>query len=170
MTFEERKRIASELVVGFLSDYSPPRGLDASQQASRIAHAADAFARRMPTDGDYSEKVDSVLTKIRDTHLSNSWPAQAAFVMAMPKGEFRGAAPQTFSSDDPDRIPRMMSQGLKVPEFEVWKNQQVSRDVLDRYRIASVENWNDVYGREAEDMLAEKYGGVVRGYFQVAAE
>lgn len=170
MTFEERKKVASSLVVEFLHDYTPPRGMDDRQLASRITHAADAFARRLPTDGDFSEKVESVLAKIRDTHMSNTWPAQAVFIMAMPKGEFRGAAPKTYRSEDSDRTPRMMSQGLAVPEREIWKNQNVSRDVLERYRHKSVDNWRDTYGRLAEDMLAEKYGGVVRSYFLEAAE
>jgi len=166
MTFEERKAQATKLVVEFLGDYSPPRGLDDSQQASRIAHAADAFARRMPSDGNFEEKVDAVLTKIRDTHLSNSWPAQAAFVMAMPQIEWRGAAPKTYQADNAERIPRLMGQGISVPEYEVWKSQDVSREIIDRYRYASIDNWREVYRDEAEAMMAEKYGGIVRQYFE----
>ena len=169
MNFDERKRVASECLADFLADYAPPRGLDPAQLAKRITHTADAFARRMPTDGDYREKVNAVLMRIRDTHESNSWPPQAAFVMAMPKLEIKGVAPRTYQADD-DRIPRLMSQGLPVPETQVWKNQDVSREVLDRYRFASVQGWLDVYRHEAKELMAARYGGVVLSYFMEAAE
>jgi hypothetical protein len=170
MTYEERKREASRLLVDFLGDYATPRGLDDGQQAGRISNVADAFARRMPTDGNYAEKVEKVLMKIRDTHLSNSWPPQAAFVMAMPTMEYRGVAPKTYKTDDADRIPRMMAQGLAVPESEVWKNVNVSRDVLDKYRNASVQNWLGLYGPETAHYMREKYGAVVNQFFKEAAQ
>ena len=170
MTFEERKAEAKELVVAFLGDYSPPRGLDASQQANRISHAADAFARRMPVGEGFAEKVEAVLVKIRDTHLSNSWPAQAAFVMAMPQTEFRRAAPKPFHPEGSDRNARLLSQGVAVAEVDVWRNQDVSAEVIDRYRYESVRNWQSIYRGEAQEMMARKYGGLVARYFMEAAE
>ena len=165
MNFDERKQIATELVVDFLGDFSPPRGLDDSQMAKRIVKVADAFARRMPTDGDYREKVGKVLTRVSDTHLSNSWPAQAAFVMAMPEMEYRGAAPRTFQADKDSSVPRLMSQGLPVAESEVWKNHDVSREVIDRYRFAAVQKWLEVHKTDAQRFMMAKYGAIVCPYF-----
>lgn len=166
MTFEERKRIATEHVANFLSEFSPPRGLDPAQLANRISHVADAFARRMPVGNDYEEKIEQALIRIRDTHESNSWPTQAAFIMAMPKGDFpRGPKPESFRADD-DLIARQMAQGLAVPETQIWKSHDVSGEVVDRYRFACVDNWRAAYGGEADALLLKKYGAGVTRYLE----
>lgn len=169
MNFEERKQIASKLVVEFLDDFTAPRGLDEAKLAKRISSVADAFARRMPTGAGYEEKIERVLTNIRDTHLSNSWPPQAAFVMAMPQGERRKLAPQTYEASD-DSIPKKMQSGQAVPEHEVWKNHSVEIEVLERYRFASVDRWREVHRTDAERLMKQKYGPIVCQYFLEAAE
>lgn len=165
MNFEQRKQTATELVVGFLGDFSPPRGLTDAQMASRISHVADAFARRMPADDKYQERIDQVFSRIRDTHVSNTWPTQAVFVMAMPQSEYRKGAPASFKPKDKQHIADQMAQGLAVPENEIWKNLNVSREVSDRYRMAAVDGWREVYGVEAHQMMQEKYGPIVSQYF-----
>lgn len=174
MTFEERKRRAQSILVEFLSVFSPPRGLDDSQMATRISQIADAFARRMPTKGDYEASVHSVLTKIMDTHLSNTWPPQAAFVMAMPNrevSEFR--ATETYVSDNPiQRIENLMDAGEAVPETAIWgvMASQLPRKHLDRYRNASVLKWMDVYGSDAAAKMRAMYGASVDPYFPQAKD
>lgn len=170
MTYDQRKISAKKILVEFLDDYSAPRGLNDGQLANRITHAADAFARRMPTDGNFEEKVHAVLLKIRDTHLSNTWPPQGAFVMAMPQIEFRGVSPKTYEPDHTGHVARMMAQGLPVAESEVWKTHDVSRDVIDRYRSASVQKWADTHGQDAPHFMREKYGASVDLFFREAAE
>lgn len=165
MTFEERKRIAAELLVDFLGDFAAPRGLDDQQMARRITSTADAFARRMPIGDGYEEKIEMVLQKLRDTHQSNSWPPQAAFVEMMPRMETRGAAPATFRPDAGDWIAKRMSVGDPVPETQLWKNIDVDPETLDRYRFAAAENWRSVYGSDAEKMMVARYGSFVRRYF-----
>ena len=101
MTFEERKRIASQQVLAFLDGFTPPRGMTDKQLAKRIADTAEAFARRLPVGMSFAEKVGAVLTRLRDTHKSNSWPPQAAFVAEMPEQTTKARAkPQTCQIED----------------------------------------------------------------------
>lgn len=169
MTYEERKRIAQTILVEFLSVFVPPRGLDDSQMATRISQIADAFARRMPDKAEYETSIHAVLTKIMDTHLSNTWPPQAAFVMAMPNRElsqFRAA--ETYKTEDPvKRIEKLMDEGDAVPETAIWgvMSSQLPRGHLDRYRNASVLRWMDVYGSDAPQKMRAIYGDAVAAYF-----
>lgn len=174
MTFEERKRKAQVILVEFLSVFSPPRGLDDGQMATRISQIADAFARRMPTSGDYETSIHAVLTKIMDTHLSNTWPPQAAFVMAMPNRElsqFRSA--ETYTPDDPvKRVEKLMDRGEAVPETAIWgvMASQLPRRHIDRYRNASVLKWMEVYGTDAPHLMRARYGEAVNPYFPEAQD
>lgn len=176
MNFDQRKDRAKAAVVEFLSVLSPPRGLDDAQLATRIIQIADAFARRMPIEGDYDQSVATVLTRLMDTHQSNTWPPQAAFVMAMPNRELsKFSSQQTFEPKSPIELTKArMAAGEAVPETELWglAASQLPREHLDNYRNASVKNWIDTYGHKAEDAMFAKYGGVVMPYFprQTAAE
>lgn len=174
MTFEERKREATRILIEFLGGFVAPRGMDDSQLATRISLIADAFARRMPTKGDYEAAVQAVLTRVMDTHMSNTWPPQAAFVMAMPNrelSEFRAA--ETYAPADPvKRIQKLMDEGEAIPETAIWGNiaSQLHRGHLDRYRNASVLNWMDVYGPSAHELMRAKYGMCVDPYFPQAKD
>lgn len=172
MNFEDRKRKAQEILVEFLSIFSPPRGLDDSQMAARIAQISDAFARRMPEKGDFEKAVHAVLIKVMDTHFSNTWPAQAAFVLAMPQRElsqFRSA--ETYRPSNPvERMEGLMDAGEAIPETAVWgvMASQLPRRHLDRYRNASVLAWMDVYGPDAAQKMRAIYGASVDPYFPQA--
>lgn len=169
MTYEERKRKAQVILVEFLSVFVPPRGLDDGQMASRISQIADAFARRMPTSGEFDTAVHAVLTRVMDTHLSNTWPPQAAFVMAMPNRELsQFRSQETFEVKDPaERISAMMEMGEAIPESAVWGTLAGSlpHRHLDRYRNACVLDWMKVYGQDAAGLMRSKYGAVVDPYF-----
>lgn len=168
MTYEERKRKAQSILVTFLEVFTPPRGLDDGQLAARISQLADAFARRMPVEGDYEEAVHRVLTRLMDTHLSNTWPPQAAFVMAMPNQEVRKFATQTTFDMDPVKVAtRRMEAGDAVAETALWGSiaKDLPRKHLDRYRNASVLKWMEVYGQDAGRLMRAKYGAVVDSYF-----
>lgn len=179
MNFDERKRVSTEMVVDFLEAYTVPRGLSDDAQAKRINSVADAFARRMPTSGDYREQVEKVFDKIRDTHISNSWPAQAIFVMAMPAGDvitpkaaetFEPASPFAWAAD-------AMRKGDPVPERYVWgrPSQQmlsageIDRATMDLYRRSSIEHHRSVYRHEAEKIVAGKFGAVALPYLSAGA-
>lgn len=169
MDFNERKRQAQSMLIEFLSVFSAPRGLDESQMANRISQIADAFARRMAAKADFRTSVEAVLQKVMDTHLSNTWPSQAAFVMAMPSRELREFQTQeTFKPDDPIQhaIDRMES-GQHVPEPVIWgtMSSQLPHRHLDRYRNASVLNWMGIYGADAAMKMRAIYGAVVDPYF-----
>lgn len=176
MRFEQRKTRAKTLVMDFLEVLSPPRGLDEKQLATRIIQIADAFARRMPIEGDYDQAVASVLTRLMDTHQSNTWPPQAAFVMAMPNREVsKFSSQQTFEPKSPIELTKSrMEAGEPVSEADLWgvAASQLPREHVDNYRNASVKNWLDTYGHKAADAMFAKYGGVVMPYFprQTAAE
>lgn len=169
MKYEDRKRQAQTILIEFLSVFAPPRGLDDGQMASRISQIADAFARRMPTSGDFDTAVHAVLTRVMDTHLSNTWPPQAAFVMAMPSQElsqFRSA--QTYEPEDAARrIEQLMEKGDPIPESAIWGVMAgaLPHRHIDRYRNACVLNWMKVYGRDAAGLMRSKYGAVVDPYF-----
>jgi hypothetical protein len=169
MDFNERKRRAQKMLIDFLSVFSAPRGLDESQMANRITQIADAFARRMPTKSDYEESVQAVLRKVMDTHLSNTWPPQAAFVMAMPTRElsqFRSA--ETYEVKDPvERYSALMEKGEAIPESAVWGTLAGSlpHRHLDRYRNACVLEWMKIYGQDAASLMRSKYGAIVDPYF-----
>lgn len=169
MTFEERKRRAQVILIEFLSVFSPPRGLDDSQLANRISQMSDAFARRMPTKSEFETAVHQVLTKVMDTHQSNTWPPQAAFVLAMPTREVREFATQeTFEPKDPaEHAIDRMEAGEVVPEPVIWGNLSchLPHKHLDRYRNASVLRWMEIYGPSASEMMRSKYGAVVEPYF-----
>ena len=173
MTFEERKRQAQSMLIEFLTVFTPPRGLDDNQLARRISEVADAFARRMPLKGEYDTAVRAVLTRVMDTHLSNTWPPQAAFVMAMPNREqsqFRSQ--QTFEVRDPvERISNLMDQNEAIPESAIWGNMasNLPHRHLDRYRNACVLDWMKVYGQDAASLMRAKYGAVVDPYFPRSA-
>lgn len=172
MNIEDRKRIAKEELLQFLSIYSPPRGLGDDQLADRIAFTADAFARRMPTTGDFREQVQRVFSSIRDTHISNTWPAQAAFVMAMPQREVMGSAPETFMPNDADLWSRRMLEGNPVPEAAIWGvvASKLPHGKLDQYRTAAASAWVNVYGSDAHNKMRAKYGAVVDPYFSQATK
>lgn len=169
MTYEERKRKAQAILVEFLSVFVPPRGLDDSQMATRISQIADAFARRMPDKSDYETSVHGVLTRVMDTHLSNTWPPQAAFVMAMPNRELsQFRSQQTYEVKDPaERIASLMEKGDPIPESAVWGvlSGQLPHRHLDRYRNACVLEWMKVYGQDAPGLMRSKYGAIVDPYF-----
>lgn len=176
LNFQQRKDSAKTAVVAFLEVFSPPRGLDEKQLATRIIQIADAFARRMTTEGSYEEKVQAVLTRIMDTHQSNTWPPQAAFVMAMPNREqSQYAAAETFQpKSEVELITGRMEAGQPVPETAIWGNiaAQLPHRHLDTYRNASVKAWLDTYGHKAQDAMYSKYGASVAPYFpsQTVAE
>ena len=169
MTYEERKRKAQSILIEFLSVFSPPRGLDDGQMASRVSQIADAFARRMPTSGEFDTAVHAVLTKVMDTHLSNTWPPQAAFVLAMPARElsqFRSA--ETFEVKEPaERYSALMERGEAIPESAVWGTlaSSLPHRHLDRYRNACVLDWMKVYGQDAPNLMRAKFGAIVDPYF-----
>lgn len=165
MTFTDRKAQAEGMVLDFLSGYTPPRGLDESQLSQRVSFIADAFARRMPAGDSYMQKIEGVFSRVRDNHESNTWPAQAVFVAQMPAGEVRKGAPSSYSSDDSDRIPKLMAAGAPVPEYMIWQDVRANHEVLDRYRGASVDNWRATYRGEAHDMMVKRYGAMVGRYF-----
>ena len=169
MDFNERKRQAQKMLIDFLSVFSAPRGLDESQMANRITQIADAFARRMPTKSDYEASVQAVLRKVMDTHLSNTWPPQAAFVMAMPNRELREFQSQeTFKPKDAiEHATNRMEAGDHVSEAALWgvMASQLPQRHLDRYRNASVMNWMSVYGADAAMKMRAIYGAVVDPYF-----
>lgn len=178
MTFEERKRDAANYVSNFLSIYSTPRGLDHSQLATRIAAIAEAFARRMPTKGDYHEACERVLDSVRDSHLSNSWPSQAVFVMAMPQSEAMGPkAAETFRPDEWELHAQKMADGQPVPDRYVWghtsealvNKRLVTIECRDRYRKAVVKNFSKVHGNRTRDVMAKVYGPEVDMYFAEGA-
>lgn len=171
MNFEQRKSEAERLVADFLDDFVPPRGLDNEKLRARIAFIGDAFARKMPTKGDYAEAVNSVMLKIRDTHMSNTWPSQAVFVMAMPAGEVKEFAQlQEFKPDKKEMYERRMADGLGVPEGVIWgataSQLSVSRDVLDSYRKASAASWQNLHKQEAHRLMRDKYGPAVDQFFR----
>lgn len=169
MKFEERKRIAQSMLIEFLSSFSPPRALDDSQLASRISQLADAFGRRMPIDGDFAEAVQRVCQRVMDTHMSNTWPPQAAFVMAMPSRELsQFSSQETFTpKSEVDLITAKMATNEPVPEAALWGHisGRLPRDKLDAYRNASVKSWIDTLGHKAADAMRSKYGHIVAPYF-----
>ena len=169
LDFNQRKDIAKRMVVEFLEVFSPPRGLDEKQLATRIIQIADAFARRMPTDGSYDEKIASVLANLMDTHQSNTWPPQAAFVMAMPNREqSQFAAAETYQpKSEATLIEGRMELGEPVPETAIWGKMasDLPHRHLDKYRNASVKSWIDTYGHKAADAMFARYGAAVMPYF-----
>lgn len=169
MNFDQRKNEAKILVVDFLQVFSPPRGLDDGQLATRISQIADAFARRMPTTGEYRTAIEGVLTRIMDTHMSNTWPAQAAFVMAMPNRELsQYSSQETFTPKEPAELLRgRMEKNEAVPETALWGGMASSlpHKHLDNYRNASVARWIDTHGHKAADAMFSAYGAVVMPYF-----
>lgn len=169
MDFQTRKSLAREAVTLYLDQFTAPRGLDDQQQANRIASIADAFARKMPVKGDYIEAIKAVLVKVSDTHLSNTWPPQAAFVMAMPLGETMGrpAAESYRVGNRADHYGELMRDGETVPEPVIWGPlaSQLPKHELDRYRNASVMTWAETYGGAAGKMMANRYGSSVKAYF-----
>lgn len=169
MTYEQRQRAARAILIEFLQVFTPPRGLDDKQLATRISQTADAFARRMPMNGDFDKVVHSVLTRVMDTHMSNTWPPQAAFVMAMPNREqsqFRSQ--ETFQVKDPvERITSLMESGEAIPESAIWGTMAASlpHRHIDRYRNACVLRWMEIYGQDAASLMRAKYGAIVDPYF-----
>lgn len=179
MNFDQRTACAMELVIEFLDTLCPPRGLGADQQATRIAQISDAFARRMPTEGDFAEKTQGVLQRVRDTHLSNTWPAVAVFVMAMPEENKSVRAPSTFEGGDWKRAEadRMMA-GKPVAESFVFGIRSkwllddglVTPDVLQSYRFGVVQEFRETYGSQADQMLLARYGESVRPFLSKQME
>lgn len=174
MDFEQRKSEARSMLVDFFAGFSAPRGLDEDQQAARISGIADAFARRMPIEGDYREKVESVFAKVRDTHLSNSWPPQAVFVMAMPKSETMGRkAQETFVPDTMKALGRKVEFGDGIPDRFIWgpgysallDSGFVSIDQLEKYRIASIRSFKETYRHLGYEEMFKRFGHEVTPYF-----
>ena len=179
MDFESRKAEAKKMVVTFLEDFVEPRGLDAEALSRRITFIAEAFARRMPTTGVYRDLVMSVLERIRDTHESNTWPSQAAFVISMPADEtVRRKPAETYKPDFYDSMAKKISDNGLIPETFVWSVQvdnllrdgRMTSEQLTAYRIGSVLSWSEVYKTSALEKMVSKYGEIVRPYFKRASE
>lgn len=168
MNFEQRKNTARDLVVEFLNGFVPPRGMDDSQLAMRVSQIADAFARRMPDASNYGDLVQSVLDRILDTHMSNTWPAQGAFVMAMPNKELsKFSSPETYEPKDPHQVViDAMEASEPVAESALWGvfSGSLPRNQLERYRNASVSNWINMYGPDAPRLMRARYGEIVGAY------
>ena len=168
MKYTERKDRAKEMVVEFLDAYASPRGISDRGQAQVIENIADAFARRMPTSGDFADAVRAVFLRIRDTHLSSTWPTQAVFVMAMPQRETTGpTAQETWDVDEAKIYRERMLEGAPVPESWVWgiKSSYMPTQELDAYRETSVNNWLATYKTDAESLMIARWGGQVSQYF-----
>lgn len=174
MTFEQRRAKAREMLTDFLGVYTPPRGISDDGLANLINFISDAFARRMPTTGDYAEKIEGVFAKVRDTHQSNTWPTQAVFVSHMPNQEraMKGAQ-TTFKPDDVDEAyAKRMDEGGSVPESVIWgaasgrllNAGRIDRNTLDAYRKKSVWSHQDTYGPNGIEKLRERYGDRVEGF------
>lgn len=177
MTFEERVRLANVEAVLFLDQMVPPRGVSDEKLAGIIEGIADAFARKLPlsTREGFSEAMQKTFTAVKDNHKGYSWPSQADFVSAIPKGSSGKAAPATFEpTDHLERIGRLMAQGESVNEGYIWGRQSglltgngiVSRDVMDSYRMGSAMDFRDTYQSAGEAMMVAKYGEPARVYFQ----
>lgn len=175
MNFDQRKAEAAKMVSAFLMDFSTPRGMSVDQQSSRISGVADAFARRMPTKGDFSESCQAVLDKVRDTHMSNSWPAQAVFVIAMPQSEaMTPKAAETYRIDEWELAAKRMAAGEPVAEQYVWgaaSDGLVSKGLVtpesrDRYRIGAVAAATGAWSGDAQKIMVSKFGHVVSSYFE----
>lgn len=172
MDFNQRKAEAYRLVDAFLADYKPPRGIDDPSLASRVANIADAFARRMPTKGDYAEAVERVLMGLRDTHQSNTWPPQAAFVERMPASERKQyAALEQYETNKRDLLQSRMEAGDAVAEVDVWGvisgSLSLGAGVLEKYRKGSVAKHVSTYRGGAAEVMRKKYGPIVDLYFEV---
>lgn len=169
MEFAERLATARRMLVDYLDQFTPPRGLDDQQMANRISSVADAFARKMPTKGDFQDAVAQVLTKVSDTHLSNTWPPQAAFVLAMPAGDAIGrpAAESFIPADRGEWYSDLMRDGENVPEAVLWGPlaSKLPPKPLERYRSASVMAWVETYREDAQKMMTSRYGSTVLAYF-----
>lgn len=168
--FDERKRIAAELLMDFLDRFAAPRGMDDDAQAKRIEAIAESFARNMPTGADYAAQVEKVFSLVEDTHDGHSWPTQARFVSCMPRaGAQTGAkAAETFSPDDRAVwLKKRMDQSQPVPEPLLWGAgaANVGGALLERYRAASVLAWREAYKQEAYAMMLGRYGTEVELYF-----
>jgi hypothetical protein len=176
MNFDERKKIARELLTEFLGGFSAPRGLSDEGQAKTIYSISDAFARRMPISGqsEYEQAIIKVFEKVLDNHTTYAWPPQGIIVDAMPQAESKsfGAAPESFKGND-EMVAKAMNEGDGVPERAVWgslakrlvHSGAVSRDVMDKYRMGSVESFRGVYRDEAAKIMEAKHGFQVREYW-----
>jgi len=171
MNYDERVSTAKAHLIDFLDAYVPPRGLDEEGQVKRITQIAESFARNMPTDGDYSEKLQHCFTRVMDAYDGHQWPTQARFVTAMPAGSKAQTKPaaQTYQPDDYLRfIKRRMANSDAVPEPALWgpMSANLHGSLLERYRSAAVLAWRKVYGDDAYSMMCSRYGNVVEAYFR----
>lgn len=166
--FEDRKSKAREMLLDFLDQFTPPRGVDEDAQATRLNSIADAFARKMPVQGDYEEKVQGVFQSILDTYSSNTWPAQAVFVECMPKWENLGkSAPQSYRPDDKiEHYREKISRSDPLPETVIWGPMayRAGLEALRPYREASIAAWQKAYRDDAEMKMTSRYGHVVQDF------
>jgi hypothetical protein len=170
MTFDERKRIAAELLMDFLDRFAAPRGMDDDAQAKRIEAIAESFARNMPTGADYAAQVAKVFSLVEDTHDGHSWPTQARFVSCMPRAGAQTGAKvvETYRPDDyAVWLKKRMTESLGVPEPALWGpiSSSLGGSLLERYRSASVLAWRKAYKQEAYAMMLARYGTEVELYF-----
>lgn len=179
MKFEDRRAKAKLAVLDFLSSFSPPRGLSDDALKTSVSNIADAFARRLPvTDAaKFDENIAKTFTSIRDHHKGYAWPVQSEFVDAMPKSATTtGGRVETYKTDQKQAIAQRMNDRQPVPETWIWgalswplvAGGQVSREVMDSYRRASVMNFKEVYSHDAYGILQARYGDVVGPYFDAS--
>ncbi|MFG6599369.1 MULTISPECIES: hypothetical protein [unclassified Sulfitobacter] len=176
MNFDERRVKAKSALVGFLSSFVPPRGLDDDAMKAQVQNIAEAFARRLPvTDASqYESNIEKTFTAVLDSHKGYAWPVQSEFVDAMPRSaSVSGARVETYQADNKQQMARRMNSGQAVPESWVWgpsawslvSGGLVGREVMDSYRRSSVAKFLEVYSHDAYGMLQDKYGDLVGAYF-----
>jgi hypothetical protein len=176
MKFEERKSKSKSALIGFLSSFAPPRGLDDAAMKLQVDGIADAFARRLPvTDvAAFESNIEKTFTAVRDDHKGYAWPVQSEFVEAMPRSVSSGSSAKVeFKRDRHALIISRINAGDPLPENWIWSSfpmslvasGEVTRATLDNYRKGAVRSCQHTYGPEAYGIMQAKFGDIVAPYF-----
>lgn len=166
MTHNEKVKALIDRLSVFLRIYTPPRTMDAEEQAKAILGIAESIAKKIaPRDESaLHETIDRTLEAVADHHESYAWPPQASFVKhiaysAAPMAVAVHTAQETISI-----VAARMRAGDPVGDRFVFGagadevRDIVGADVVERYRKGVGIAFRRSYGERAPEMMRIKYG------------
>jgi hypothetical protein len=181
MNFQDRMKVCTAMLVEEgLQGFTPPRGMDPSEQEAVIRRIADAMNRKLPIgrEDTFRDNLRRVFQTVFDRHDSYAWPTQAEFVAALPSIAPTESTRATDEQRDYDReAAKLINDGRSVQEAAIWGLQAsrmigarlVTRDQIESYRKGSVHSFIEIYRQDAQRMMEDRYGEAVRPYFWKAS-
>ena len=176
MSETERKAKIRDGLMEILDRFTPPRGMSVDVQEKMVEGIVTSLNRKIPITNEetFAGNLERTFNAVLDSHKSYAWPPQGVFAENVStNGASVSQSQETYEPSAGYNAAERMLAGEPVPERYVWGYEsagllnrgEVSREVMDSYRFASVKHARDVYKTKAREMTEPRLGYVVARYF-----